>query len=285
MTSTVLHRTLPWRACPHHETARSRAARRSDAGLAATTSSRAEPLEQRRHRHLQLDPGQRRAEAEVDAGAEGEVRVGRRGRRRSGPGRRSTPGRGWRRRAGPRPSRPRRSHRASGPAGRRPGSRSARTGAAVSRGAASPPPRARRRPASSSVAEHRSSWSGACEQRHHAVAEAVDARLVAGVEQQHDGRDQLVVVEPVAAVARLHEVGDQVVARVRAPALGRELVDVAANSAHARCASRPASAGPAPPRTSSRWPATTPQQVPVGRGPAEQLGDHAAPAAARRRPR
>ena len=75
-----------------------------------------------------------------------------------------------------------------------------------------------------------------------AVAEAVDARLVPGVEQQHRGRHELVRRQPVAAVARLHEVGQQVVAG-RLRALGGELLDVGRELGAGRAARPPPAAG------------------------------------------
>ncbi len=54
---------------------------------------------------------------------------------------------------------------------------------------------------------------GVAQQRDHAVAEAVDAGLVPGVEQYHDRGNQLVLGQPVALLLRLDEMGDQVVVR------------------------------------------------------------------------
>ena len=57
------------------------------------------------------------------------------------------------------------------------------------------------------------------QQRADAVAERVHGRLVAGVEQHDDGRDDLVVGEPPAVDARLDERADHVVPRRAAPLL------------------------------------------------------------------
>ena len=84
----------------------------------------------------------------------------------------------------------------------------------------------------------RSRWARLGEERGEAVAEAVDAGLVARVEQQHDGRDELARREPVTAVALLHERGEQVVARVRSARSAASRSTYAANSSHARCAFR-----------------------------------------------
>ena len=167
--------------------------------------------EQRGQRRLQLDPGQRRAEAEVDAGAEAEVRVGGAAQVepvRVGEHRRVPVGRAQQRgdllarldRDRPDPNR-------------------------LGRG---PLEQLQRRVVPDQLldgARHQArvraqpgQLAGVGEQRVGPVADDVDARLVPGHLQQHRGRDQLVLGQPAAVrVPGRDQVGEQVLARVPAP--------------------------------------------------------------------
>ena len=168
---------------------------------------RRRPVEQRAERGLQLDPGQRRPDAEVHAGAEGDVRVVGAADVEGVRRRRTPPGRGWRaqQRGDLLP-------RGDGD----PADLDVLGGGALEqlqRGVEAHQLLDRRRQQGRVVAQPLQ-LVGVLEQREQPVAADVDRRLVAGVEQQDAGGDQLVLGQPVAlGVAHLHQVGEQVLAR------------------------------------------------------------------------
>ena len=170
------------------------------------------PLHQRPQSRLELDPRQRRADADVDAAAEADVLGGvgaadlegiRARRTRVGPGSRTPKSSATfapRGTGSPPSSTPSSStHRSNSWSGG-----SQRISSSTAAAASTSPPTSR---------SHCSGWR---QQRADAVAERVHGRLVAGVQQHDDRRDELVVGEPPPSTVASTSARDQVVARLAA---------------------------------------------------------------------
>ena len=186
--------------------------RRSRQCGSPASCERREAADQRADRHRRLELGQRRAEAVVDAGGEREVAVGVRPvevqRRRD---RRTSPGRGWRRRAPSSPSMPGRHgrRRRSAP----PRSGCARSAAPGRRSAAARRPPRRRATDRRASARSSSGWRSRA-----SVPLPIRLTVVSwpGDVEQHDERHQLGGGEAVAGLLDQRAARQQVVAEVLA---------------------------------------------------------------------
>ena len=110
------------------------------------------------------------------------------------------------------------------------------------------------------------------EQRPPAIPGTVHRRLMPGVQKQHARRDQLLLGQRVAVVDDARKAADQIVARVN-PALGEKVAQVGRE----REAGRHGLAGRLVGRVELVHQADIrrprPEEVPIGLGDAEQLGD------------